>query len=139
VPKRKLLAQNQVVDDSEHQDEIEFTGEAIEQRELFAITPSGRRSGTRDIGNDCRDRFALTSCCSPERLERCSIGVDCDDAGSCICCNQRVGSSVGADVENAGGTAALRDIPDEFLFVRRIGGLIVLRRLRVFAPLAATL
>ena len=54
-----LLAQNQMMNDGKHQNHVEFSGEAVEQRELFAISPSRGGGGTGDIGDECCDRFVL--------------------------------------------------------------------------------
>ena len=60
------MAQDQMMNDRKHENQVESAGEAVKQREVFAIAPSGRGSGTGDVRNQSSDGFVLFGSGAPE-------------------------------------------------------------------------
>ena len=100
VRERQLMAQDQMMHDCEHENEVKLSGKAIEQRKVFAITPSCRGRGAGDVCNQGGDGLVPVQGSAPELLESGGVAVQCDDTRAGIGSQQRVSASVGADIEN---------------------------------------
>ena len=124
------------MDDREHENQIGFTSEAVEQRKMLAIAPACRGRGTSDVCDEDRDGFVLRSRGSPQLLKSSGVAVEGDDFGPCISGEQRRGTGVGANIKIAFGSTSREHALDELLFFFNIGGLIVAGGLFVAAPLA---
>ena len=81
VGKRKLFAQNEVMDHRQQQDEVEFSGEPLEQGKLFSILPSCGGSGASNIGDQSGDGEFVLSCRLKENFESSGIAIERDYAG----------------------------------------------------------
>ena len=136
VGERQLMAQDQMMNDGEHEHQVRSAGEAVEQRQMFAITPSCRGRGAGDVGNESSDGLVAVQGSAPELLESGGVAIESDDSRAGIGGEQRISASVGADIENMFWSASREYAFDELLLFFDVGGPIVAGSLLVSAPWA---
>ena len=103
-----LLHQDEVVDDREHQDEVELAFEAGQQGDGFGVLPADGGRGAGDVGMDGLDGEIALAGHAEEAVGGCAVALEGDD------CRARFGgeraefAGVGADVEHAAWVRCLR-------------------------------
>ena len=104
-----LFHQQEVMDDREHEDEVELGFEAREQGEGFGVAPANGGSGAGEVGVDGEDGEIALAGHAEEAVCGGLVALQGDDFGPERGGERAEVAGVGADVEDAGGVRGFED------------------------------
>ena len=129
-----LFHQQEVMDDGEHEDEVELGIEAREQGEGFAVAPAGGGSGAGEVGVDGEDGEIALAGHAEDAVGGGLVALQCDDFRAERGGQRTEVAGVGSDVEDAGGVGGFEDVADPVELLAALVGGVVREGLRVVAP-----
>jgi hypothetical protein len=134
---RDLFHQEQVMDDREHEDEVELGLEAWQQGEGFGVAPANGGSGAGKVGVDGEDgKIALAG--HAEETVGCGlVALQGDDFRTERGSQRAEVAGVGADVEDAGWLRGFEDAAHPIELLLGLLGSVVGEGPRVVAPVGA--
>src|ERR1035437_3011679 len=127
-----------MMNDSQHQDAVEFPFGPFEQTGAFAILPPHRRGWTGKISNHGLDRQTVADCSMPIEISGLYIGIPGNYVGAALSSDARVNPRIGADIKYLRRPNAIQRTADKCLFGLVIRGFVVAGGLGVRAPSRST-
>ena len=134
---RNLVHQQEVMDDGEHEDEVELGFEARKQVEGFGVAPANGGSGAGEVGVDGEDGEIALAGHAEEAVGSGPVALQGDDSGPERGDERAEVSGVGADVEDAGRVRGFEDAADPVELLAGFFGGVVSEGLRVVTPVGA--
>ena len=116
VGQRDLCAEEEVMDDGEHEDGVEVSGAAGEEGWVLMVAPAGGWGGVGEVDAEGEDVGGVGDEAGGESIDGLEVGVDGDDVGSGLGGEAGVDAGVAADVEELRGAGGGEGGGDEGLF-----------------------
>lgn len=119
---RNALGHHHVVDDGEHQDEVEAALGAIEERLALRISPAERGGRPRQVNDQGQNIEILGRRGAPDAINNGFVVVDSDDFGAFAGGVETEEARIAADVEHAGRRGPGQGVRDESGFDFELAG-----------------
>ena len=111
-----LCAEEEVMDDGEHEDGVEVSGAAGEEGWILLVAPAGGWGGVGEVDAEREDVGRVGDEAGGKAIDGLEVGVDGDDVGTGVGGESGVDAGVAADVEKVCGAGGVEGGGDEGLF-----------------------